>query len=227
VVLAPESGRSVDHTGLAEWMAKNLDGETGLAAPAGLWSDLQRDRARAGLPADAVRPAATARPDDLVAAVGPTALSGVDLVRFGGGAPTDRDSVVVLLSGRDVPYLSPNERASAGGQLAEHARLTTTDDVRAALRAGQVDLRAMAVLAELCRAREVTVASTGKPLHEQGSTLPDRTVVLSTPDPEATAELLDWLGAQQPPFAPDEVQQVPNGVSVSWRLPPLHDQTPK
>ena len=182
------------------------------------------------LPISATRssgPAATARPDDLVAAVGPTALPGVDLVHFGDGAPTDGDSVVVLLTSRDTPYLSSNERASAGGQLAENARLDTTDDVRATLRAGRLDLRAMAVLAELCRAREVTVASTGKPLHERGSTLPDRTVVLSTPDPETAAAVLDWLRAQLPPFAPDEVRQVPNGVSVSWRLPPLHDRTPK
>ncbi|MET1072504.1 MAG: glycosyltransferase family 2 protein [Umezawaea sp.] len=226
VVLAPRNGRAVDHVGLAEWMAKNLDGDTGLAAPAGLWSDLQRDRARAGLPADSVRPTASGAPDDLVAAVGPTTVSGVDLVRFG-SAPADADSLVVVLPRLDVGYLSSNERAAAGEQLAENTRLHTTEDVRTALRAGQVDLRAMAVLAELCRAQEVTVASTGKPSHEKGSTLPDRNLVLSTVDEESTTSLVDWLKAQQPPFAPDEVQVVPNGVAIGWRLPPLHDRTSK
>ncbi|PRY38771.1 glycosyltransferase [Umezawaea tangerina] len=228
VVLAPRTARAVDHVGLAEWMAKNLDGDTGLAAPAGLWSDLQRDRARAGLPADAVRPAGsgTARPDDLVAAVGPTAVSGVDLVRFG-SAPTDPDSIVVVLPRDDVGYLSSNERAAAGEQLAGNVRLHTTEDVRTALRAGRVDLRAMAVLAELCRAQEVTVASTGKPPHEKGSSLPDRTLVLSTADDGSTAAVVDWLKAQQPPFAPDEVRVVPDGVAIGWRLPPLRDRTPK
>ena len=228
VVLTPEAGRAVDHVGLAEWMAKNLDGDTGLAAPAGLWSDLQRDRARAGLPTGTVRPVgtATAQPDDLVATVGPSELSGVDLVRFG-ETPTSPDSVVVLLTRRDEAYLSSNERASAGSQLAENSRLHTSDEVLAALRAGQVDLRVMAVLAELCRGQDVTVASTAKPAHEKGSVLPDRTVVLSTPDPESAAMLLDWLEAQQPPFAPDAVTRGSNEVTASWRLPPLHDRTSK
>ncbi|MFD9738406.1 glycosyltransferase [Umezawaea sp. NPDC059074] len=228
VVLTPEAGRAVDHVGLAEWMAKNLDGDTGLAAPAGLWSDLQRDRARAGLSTDTVRPAGggTAQPDDLVATVGPSTLSGVDLVRFG-EAPANPDSVMVLLTRRDEAYLSSNERVSAGSQLAENSRLHTSDAVLAALRAGQVDLRAMAVIAELCRGQDVTVASTGKPAHEKGSVLPDRTVVLSTPDPESAETLLDWLKAQQPPFAPDAVARGLNEVTVSWRLPPLHDRTSK
>jgi hypothetical protein len=142
--------------------------------------------------------------------------SGPELARFS-------PDVIVRLT---VPgdYLSTTERAGAGRQLANNVRLHTNDQVKEAMRAGQVDLRTMTVLAQLCRDHEVSVTSTGKPVAEQGTTLPDRMITVSTIDGRpAGDDLVDWLQAQQPPYAPAEVRLTDDGAVIGWRLPALHD----
>jgi hypothetical protein len=222
----PVTSEPVDHSGLAAWAKENLDGEARFAAPAGLWSDLSRDRTRDGSRESVVRSeVGTLDPNDLVVAVGSTKRPGVALARFG--------EATVLLQRTDSAYLSSAGRARAGTQLAENVRLRASDQVREALRAGQVDLRAMTVLAELCREHDIAVDATGKPDHERGSPLPDRVLHLSTVDgkslaePAAATALLDWLSVQQPPYAPNDTDLGPDGVALGWRLPPLHDVSPK
>jgi hypothetical protein len=38
--------------------------------------------------------------------------------------------------------------------------------------------------------------------------------------------VLDWLRAQEPPYAPNDIRVTPSGVTVSWRLPARLDQPP-
>ncbi|MEU5692939.1 hypothetical protein [Actinosynnema sp. NPDC020468] len=204
VVVPPVGRPGPDHRAIAAWARANLPEDATLVAPAGLWSDLRRD----GVP---VR-AATDAPGDLV--LTSAVPEGVELARFG--------DVAVVLPDAANPYLDPASRARAGAQLADNTRLHASDEVREALRGGRVDLRAMAVLAGLCREHDVVLTSTGKPAHESTSALPDRVLTLSTSDSAALAE---WLRAQQPPFAPDDVRTTPDGVAVGWRLPALTGTT--
>jgi hypothetical protein len=218
----PPAWEPPEHAALAAWVHSNVDGEVKLAAPIGIWADLDRDLSRAGLPAGAVRriPAgAPTGPEELVITAGDPEPAGVELARFG--------SLAIVSTNLNPQYLGWTSRARAGGQLADNPRLHTTDAVLAALRAGQVDLRAMALLAALCRDHTITVSEASKPAHEIGSPLPYRTITLSTVDGRSVAPaVIDWLHAQQPPFAPTDIRATPNGVTVSWRLPARLDQPP-
>jgi hypothetical protein len=185
-----------DHSGLSSWMTAALDRDVRVAVPAGLWSDVVRDRP--GFPAPAVG-----------------AGSGVEVARF--GAP-----VLLPVPGE---YLSNSSRAGAGRQLANNVRLHVSAEVRSALQEGRVDLIAMTVLAQLCRDHDVSVSWTGKPAPEAGSALPDRVVVVSTVDGRpAGDDLVDWLRVQLPPYAPADVRLTPDGAVIGWRIPLLPAQ---
>ncbi|MEV4312477.1 glycosyltransferase [Actinocrispum sp. NPDC049592] len=185
-----------DHSGLSSWMTAALDRDVRVAVPPGVWSDVVRDRP--GFPAPAVG-----------------AGSGVEVARFG-------FPVVLPVP---VEYLSSASRASAGRQLANNVRLHTPAEVRSALEEGRVDLVAMTVLAQLCRDHDVSVSWTGKPAPEAGSALPDRVVVVSAVDGRpAGDDLVDWLRAQLPPYAPSAVRLDSDGAVLSWRIPLLPAQ---
>lgn len=162
----------------------------------GVWSDVVRDRP--GFPAPAVG-----------------AGSGVEVARFG-------FPVVLPVP---VDYLSSASRASAGRQLANNVRLHASTEVRSTLQEGRVDLVAMTVLAQLCRDHEVSVSWTGKPAPEAGSALPARIVVVSAVDGRpAGDDLVDWLHAQLPPYAPSAVRLTSDGAVIGWRIPLLPAQ---
>ncbi len=208
LLIAPPAAPRAGHAALADWVTGQLDTAGTLTVAPDVWADLHRDLT-GRQPHPMVRPAGDEPAEGLVVVRGP-ATGGHLLARFG--------SLTLLTTRLDESYLDPAPRAAPGAQLARNPRLTAGAPVRAALRAGRVDMRAMAVLAGLCADFDVTLVRTGNSPHERGSGLPDRTLVVSTSD---TAALLDWLAAQEPPFAPATVRRVPDGVAIGWRLPRL------
>lgn len=223
--LRPPSVTPPDHAGLAQWVTSQVDRGVALVVPPGIWSDLGRDLSRAGLPPNTVRrevPGAKPKPDELVVTKATEQRAGVQVAQF--------DTLAVLFTGTDAGYQTSASRVKAGKQLAENSRLTASDEVRAALRAGQVDLRAMATLAAICQDHLVTVAEITKPGHELRSPMPYRVLIVSEVDGQpvdgAAQGLLAWLRAQEPPFAPTDIRVTPSGVLVGWRLPARLDLPP-
>lgn len=212
LLVVPTVPPRVDHAALAAWVTHQLGDGTTVAAPAAVWPDLDRDFVRLGRP-NAVRDG-DAGP--LVVTTGQE--NGTVLGRFG--------TLTLLSTDFDRTYLDPTERAAAGRQLATNSRLQASEPVRAALRAGRVDLRVMTVLAALCAEHEITVAATGNSPAERGTGLPDRTVVITAVDGgRSSRPLLDWLQAQRAPFAPASTRSTPDGVAVSWRLADVIDRS--
>lgn len=217
VLVVPPVAPRVDHAALASWVTHQLDDDVSVAAPTAVWADLQRDFVRLGRP-NAVRNGAAG---PLVVTTGRG--NGTVLARFG--------TLTLLATEFDRTYLDPAERAAAGRQLATNSRLQASLPVRAALRAGQVDLRVMAVLAALCTEHDVILAATGNSPHERGTGLPERTVVVAAVDGQLVTDLrsaqplLDLLNAQRPPFAPASTRFTPDGLAISWRLPDVLDGT--
>jgi len=215
VLVTPPVVRQADHVALAAWVTGQLDDGVTITVPPAAWADLHRDLARLGRP-NAVR---TDGAGPWVVTTG--RRTGTVLGHFG--------TLTLQTTEFDRTYLDPTERAAAGRQLAENSRLLVSEPVRAALRTGRVDLRAMAVLAALCAEHEISLATTGNSPAEHGTGLPDRTVVVATVDGQSITDrraaqpLLDWLGAQLPPFAPAVTRLTPEGVAISWRLPELLD----
>jgi hypothetical protein len=213
-VLAPTAPR-VDHKAVAAWFAAAAPEDAELSAPGMLWSDLRRD-----LDDDRVRlggrlPLSVSTEDELGLARGP------------GQVVAEFDGATVRLNGIAGGYAADGSRAAAGTQLAANSRLSAPGPVLAALRSGGVDLRPMAVIAQLTGAAPVSIAETSNPPAETGSPLPHRTVVVSEVDGVSATErnvettLRDWLGRQRAPYAPDEVRSTPAGLALSWRLPAL------
>jgi hypothetical protein len=216
VLVVPPVAPRVDHAALAAWVTRELGDGVTITAPTALWADLHRDLVRLGRP-NAVRHGDTG---PLVVTTG--GRDGTVLGRFG--------MLAVLATDIDRTYLDPAERAAAGRQLATNSRLLASEPVRAALRAGQVDLRVMAVLAALCAEHEITLVATGNSPAERGTGLPDRTVVVAAVDGRPVTDrrsarlLLDWLQTQRPPFAPASTRSTPDGIAISWRLPDVFDK---
>jgi hypothetical protein len=214
VLIAPPSAPPADHVALAGWVGRQVEAGGSLTVPPDVWADLHRDLAREE-PRTSVRRGGGEPVQGLIVVHG-KAPGGHLLGHFG--------SLTLVTTRLDESYLDPAPRASAGEQLVANERLTASSQARAALLAGRVDQRAMAVLAGLCGEYEITLVRTGNSAHERGSGLPDRTLVVSTSDGQTGQEaVLDWLSAQEPPFAPAITRRTPEGIAISWRLPELLD----
>ncbi|TDP91030.1 hypothetical protein [Labedaea rhizosphaerae] len=228
----PPSGPRPDHAALADWIRTEAAPAISLAAMPGVWADLDRDLTASGRSPGSVRridPSDDGDGDGLLAGLGPVPQhAGMQVAEFGAG-PT---AVTVLATGTQADYLASFSRPSAGRELAGNDRLQTTGPVRDALRAGRVDVRAMALLAGLCLDHTITVATTTNPAPEHGYALPDRILVLSVvdghpvTDPAAAATVVDWMRAQQPPYAPSTIRVTRAGVVLDWRIPARIDNFP-
>ena len=215
LLISPPVAPRAEHVALAGWVTNQLEAGGTLTVPPDIWADLHRDLAGTR-PQTAVRRADDQPVDGLYVTHGKT-TAGHMLGRFG--------ALTLVTTRFDETYLDPAPRAAAGAQLVRNERLATTAQSRIALLAGRVDLRAMAVLANLCAEHEITLVRTGNSLHERGSGLPDRTIVVSTSDRQTgTGAVLSWLAAQEPPFAPAAARRTPEGVAISWRLPESLDE---
>jgi hypothetical protein len=214
LLITPPAAPRIEHAALASWVGDQLETSGTLTVPDDLWADLHRDVASEN-DRTAVRRAGDDPAEGLVVMHG-TPDGGQLLGRFG--------SLSLVTTRLDESYLDPAPRAKAGAQLARNPHLTANTKARAALLAGRVDLRAMAVLAGLCAEYDITLVSTGNPAHERGSGLPDRTIVVSTSDGQLGREnVLGWVSAQEPPYAPATVRRTAGGVEIAWRVPELLD----
>jgi hypothetical protein len=214
LLITPPAAPRIEHAALASWVGDQLETSGTLTVPDDLWADLHRDVAGQN-DRTAVRRAGDDPAEGLVVMHG----------RPGGGRLLGRFGSLSLVTTRlDESYLDPAPRAKAGAQLARNPHLTANTKARAALLAGRVDLRAMAVLAGLCAEYDITLVSTGNSPHERGSGLPDRTIVVSTSDGQLGREnVLGWVSAQEPPYAPATVRRTAGGVEIAWRVPELLD----
>jgi hypothetical protein len=195
VVLAPvpravsDAAGTVDGApGLAAWLRETTNPDTGVAAAPGVWSDLLR----AGVPVTRLQSDG---------ALGVTAGdAGPTLARFGAGT----GAVQVV----GAPPAADSE--GAGVALAGHRNLDAPEEVRAALRSGAVDPRAVTVLVGLADRGRIVVSDLPV-LPGEGAAVPRHRVVLAELDAATRA----WLAAQQPPFAP----LVSAEATLTWPLP--------
>jgi MFS family permease len=228
----PQAGPRPDHAALADWVRTQTAPGIPLAAGPGIWADLDRDLTASGRSPGSVRrvdPSDEGDGDGLLATLGPVPQhAGMQLAEFGDGDT----SLSVLATGAQAHFLASFSRVSAGTELAANDRLKTTGSVRAALREGRVDVRAMAMLAGLCLNHTITVATTANPAAEHGYALPDRVLVLSVVDGRpvtsqtTAAGVVDWMRAQQPPYAPTTIRVTKAGVVLGWRIPARIDDFP-
>jgi hypothetical protein len=225
----PAGPPAPQHAALAGWFSTQVQDGTMLVAPRGVWADLVRDLDRIDPPTGTKR--VTTGPSDaggaLTVVLGDNAQTGAVVARFGTGA----NSLTVLHTGSRSGYLDAGHRVAVGIELAGNQRLHASEPVRAALRAGQLDPRAMVLIASLCQSHDIEVASVQRPTAEVGTAVPDRAIVVSEVDghrvadqPATAAALTDWLRAQQPPYAPSATTPTPAGLLISWRLPARMDQ---
>jgi non-ribosomal peptide synthetase-like protein len=206
VVLLPASRTVSDAVGavdgapaLATWLAEATDPATGVAAAPGVWSDLLR----AGVPVNRLQPQGALA----VTAVG--AGSGPVVAQFGAG----RGAVQVS---RAQPEGEPPAAGIAGRAataLADNPDLAAPDDVRAVLRSGAVDPRAVTVLVGLAARGPVELLDVPVVPGEDAAA-PRHRVVVADADADAKA----WLAAQALPYAP-LVSTEESEVTLTWPLP--------
>lgn len=96
-------------------------------------------------------------------------------------------------------------RAAAGSQLLRNRRVAVSADVRAALRAGDVDPRLLVMLAALAAEQPVRILALGDP--SPGAVAPVRSADIVPGHAGASAgarlrEMLAFLRVQRPPFLP-------------------------
>jgi hypothetical protein len=149
---------------------------------------------------------------------GPTMLTA--LPRWSGGpaqicsagAPADTGDATGLAS-----------RIRIGTALAGNPALTLDPEAAELLTTGQVDPRVMIVLAALGSAHTLTVAEFPAAALEPPATLRRRVVVTAVDGQVATTDgplaLHEWLGRQQPPYAPSVLRNDGNGLLVGYRGP--------
>ncbi|MDK3258340.1 hypothetical protein [Blastococcus capsensis] len=197
---------------LLDWADRELPPGTHLRAEGNVRDDLLA----AGAPDDLVATDRPTGPDDLVLTVtdGAAEPGGRVVARFDGlvlGDPSPGTPTVEHLERR---------RALAEAVLA-NPTTRAPEQAAAVLRSADVDMRLLSLLAVLTAREGLGVAAFPR---AEGAEGPARTVLLgavgSAPvgaGDAATAELLTWLEAQLPPFAPDRVEVTDEGVLLSYR----------
>jgi hypothetical protein len=116
-------------------------------------------------------------------------------------------------------------RITAGGQLIGNRRIVMTTAARAALRAGQVDPRLLAMLAALAAQQPLKILAFGDPSPGASAAIPLRSVELApaTAGTKAAAQLrtmLSFLQAQRSPFLPATAALVnKSALSVEYAAP--------
>ena len=182
----PQTNSDPGHAALAAWLGSATDPRTTVTVPAGTWSNLVRQ----GVP-----------PERLTsdgALVVTASTSPQQIVRFGAlGVGTAEDTAA----------------RPAGAQLATNPRIVAGPEVLETLSAGNVDVRAQAILAGLTRLGPVTVTDLPT-LPGETTALPHHVVVL----PPVTFRTDEWLRAQQPPFAPS-ITTTAEATTLSWPVP--------
>jgi hypothetical protein len=200
--LRPPPAAQPAHVPLAAWIVESAAPDSRIAVSAELAADLIGD----GVPAARLGPSG-----NLVVRVG-AAGGPAALARFGSGedvlSVTPADGSAAESVAAEAPA-----RARAGTELSGNPNLVAPEGVRAVLRAGGVDSRALVLLAGMAGRGPVTVADLPVVAGEDVA-LPRHRLTLTAVDERA----LTWLRAQRPPFAPTVVTTT--GVTtLTWPLP--------
>jgi hypothetical protein len=205
VVLVPAPRTVADAAGaidgapaLATWLAEATDPATGVAVAPGVWSDILRG----GVPVSRLQPEGAL----VVTAVG--AGSGPVVARFGEGR-----AALQVSRARPEGEAPAGTAGRAATALADNPNLAAPGDVRAVLRSGAVDPRAVTVLVGLAARGPVELVDVPVVPGEDAAA-PRHRVVVADADAVTTA----WLAAQAPPYAP-LVSTGESEVTLTWPLP--------
>ncbi|SEL77178.1 hypothetical protein SAMN04515665_11913 [Blastococcus sp. DSM 46786] len=211
---APRTGATAPPAAAAllDWADRELPPGTQLRAE----GDVRDDLSAAGAGDELLATGRSTGPDDLV-------LTVTDGSAEPGGRVVARFDELVL--GDPSPGTPTQEHLERRRALAEAVLANPTaragEQAAAVLRSADVDMRLLSLLAVLTAREGVGVASFPR---VEGAEGPARTVLIdavgSAPvgaGKAATARLRTWLEAQLPPFAPDRVEVVEEGVLLSYR----------
>ena len=196
---------AADRRDLVAWLRAQLPEGTAVAAAGLLAQDLRRDGV-------------------------PVASGGLEVVR--GGSADDGDAVarfgdtdtglVVLDPDRAGPDAQQRElRRQLSAALLTNPTTADAGQATGALLSGDVDPRLLTLLAGIAAQYGVGVADLPRVTGELGT--PVRYVVIDSvggtrlaEDEQLTATVRTWLDAQLPPYAPDTVEEVDDGLRVGF-----------
>jgi hypothetical protein len=198
----------------AAWVAQQVSPDVTVSCDPRTCRRIQQD----GFPAARLKPLPSTARDPLGSAV--VVATAAVRTQFGATLAADYAPQVIASFGSgaarvDVRTVAPDGAAafraqlaaehaalvSAGRQLLDNANIQPSPSARAALRAGQVDARLLAVLAMLSHQMPVTlVAFTAAPGTSAG--VPLRGAEISAASPTARSAILAFLDAQRSPYRP-------------------------
>jgi hypothetical protein len=220
---APSAASLASGRLLAQWARANLPSGTPIVTDGGTASLLQA-RGFTSATADA----RTCRADRFVfltpslaqraqqdPALAACVNSSIAVAAAGGGAGASELRVITsdrLATARARRQDLANRR-QGGAALAANPAVSMSAQVRSELRAGRLDLRAEAVLAELSRHVPVRIDVIRDERVEAQAGMPARTVVIQLPDPTQLQPLLANVAAA---YRPTVIRVRPNATTLTW-----------
>ena len=210
---APDPGLAAMAPEVAGWLADELPADTPVAASDGVRAALDAAGAgdRVGGPAD----------DALQVVEGEPATGALVLARF----ESDEGTALSVVDPDPArPTAAELERRkSLGAAVLANPVAGVTGRAAEALRAGDVDARLLGLLAGLVSRMDVHVADLPPAPGEPADGPPARRLLVDeaggerlTPGAAATEDLMAFLEAQRPPFAPDTVESTEEGLLVGF-----------
>ncbi len=210
---APDPALAAIAPDVAGWLADEIPADTPVAASDDVRAALDAAGAgdRVGDPADDALQVVEGEPDDGV----------LVLARFESDEGTAL-SVVDPDPGRPTAA-ELERRQSLGAAVLANPVAGVTGRAADALRAGDVDARLLSLLAGLVSRMDVHVADLPPAPGEPADGPPARRLLVDeaggerlTPGAAATEDLITFLEAQRPPFAPDTVEPTDEGLLVGF-----------
>ncbi len=208
-------------TDVADWVDAELPADASLGAP----EDLRTDLAAAGLPADRL---VGADAGDLQVVEGDPGADAVAVARF--PAPDGTLLTVVDPSPVEPTADELDRRQRLSAAVLANPVAGATGRAAAVLRAAEVDARLLGLLAVLVARLDAGVADMPRAPGQPEEGTPARRMLLATaggedlaPGSAATERVRDFLAAQEPPFAPDTVEETEDGLLVGFDYSPSPD----
>ncbi len=203
---------------LLDWADRELPPGTRLRAE----GEVRDDLLAAGASEDQVATDRPPGPDELVLAVtdGSTGPGGQVVARI--------DGLVVVDPSPGTPAAEQlDRRRTLAGAVLANPTTRAPEDAAAVLRSADVDMRLLSLLAVLTAREGLGMAAFPR---DEGAEGPARRVLIDSvgnapvgAGEAATDELLTWLEAQLPPYAPDRIEATDDSVLLSYRYAPDPD----
>jgi hypothetical protein len=210
----PAAASSAAAGSAAAWVAQQVSPDVTVSCDPRMCRQIQRD----GFPAARLKPLPSTARDPLGTAV--VVATAAVRSQYGATLAAEYAPEVIASFGSgasrvDIRLVAPDGAAafraqlaaehaalvSAGRQLLDNMNIQPSPSARAALRAGQVDARLLAILAMLSHQMPVTlVAFTAAPGTSAGAPL--RGAEISAASPAARSAILAFLDAQDSPYRP-------------------------